>query len=104
MERRRPRQRREIILGQAKILKIFNQEKNRQIVGGQVTEGIIQVGKEFKILRREIEIGLGRIKELEQNKMKTEKVETGSQFGMSAEAKITMIAGDKIAVVEIITE
>ena len=69
-----------------------------------MVEGIIQVGKEFKILRRETEIGLGRIKELEQNKMKVEKVETGSQFGMSAEAKLTMVAGDKIAVIETVTE
>ncbi|MDO8620560.1 MAG: GTP-binding protein, partial [bacterium] len=42
-----------------KVLKIFTTEKDRQVIGGKVTDGAIETGDEFNILRRSAPIGKG---------------------------------------------
>jgi translation initiation factor IF-2 len=47
-------------------------------------------------MRREFEIGRGKIVNLEKNKVKTKEVEEGSEFGMMIESKIEIAQGDII--------
>ena len=47
-------------------------------------------------MRREFEIGRGKIVNLEKNKTKVGVVEEGSEFGMMLESKIEVVAGDII--------
>ena len=82
--------------GKAKILAIFSKIKDKQIVGGKVQEGSIAVGSEVKILRRDAEIGRGRVKDLQQQKVKTDEVREGFEFGTMIESKIEIAVGDKI--------
>jgi translation initiation factor IF-2 len=82
--------------GSAKILKCFAKDKDRQIVGGKVTEGEITIGAEVKILRRESEIGRGKIRELQKQKQRTDSVPKDNEFGSMIEAKITIMPGDHI--------
>lgn len=82
--------------GRAKILAIFSKNKDKQILGGKVQEGSILLGAEVKILRRDVEIGKGRIKELQQKKVKAEEVAIGYEFGALIESKIEIAEGDKI--------
>ncbi len=96
IEKRRPRTEAEELTGQAKILKAFNRTRERQIVGGRVLTGQIEVDSAVKILRREFEIGRGKIVNLEKNKEKTSAVEEGSEFGMMIESKIEIVPGDVI--------
>jgi translation initiation factor IF-2 len=82
--------------GRAKIIRAFSRTKERQIVGGKVTEGQIHLNSTVKIIRREFEIGRGKIVNLEKNKTKVSGVEEGSEFGMMIESKTEIVAGDII--------
>ena len=79
-----------------RVLKLFGKEKNRQIVGGKVLEGILYLGDEVKISRREAEIGTGRVKELQKMKKSVDEVATGIEFGSLIESTITIAEGDII--------
>jgi len=94
LEQRRQKVETAETLGKAKILKAFSRTKERQILGGKVTEGQINLNSVVKILRRDFEIGSGRIVNLEKNKAKISSVEEGSEFGMMVESKIEVVPGD----------
>ena len=83
-------------LGTAKVLKTFSKVKDKQILGGRVEKGLIALGAQVKIIRREIEIGEGKIKELQQQKTSTKEVSEGKEFGALIEAKIEIAVGDHI--------
>ncbi len=96
MEKRRPRTESVEVTGRAKILKAFSRTKERQIVGGKVIEGRINLNGIVKIIRREFEIGRGKIVNLEKSKVKVSEVEEGTEFGMMIESKIEIAMGDSI--------
>ena len=94
MEERRPKVETVETTGRAKIIRAFSRTKERQIIGGKVTEGQINLNSVVKIMRREFEIGRGKIVNLEKSKTKTSTVEEGTEFGMMIESKIEVVAGD----------
>ncbi len=96
MEQRRPRVETVETTGKAKIIRAFSRTKERQIIGGKVTEGRMLLNGTVKIMRREFEIGRGKIVNLEQAKAKTSVVEEGLEFGMMIESKIEVASGDVI--------
>ena len=96
MENRRPRVETVETTGRAKIIRAFSRTKERQIVGGKVIEGRIALNSVVKIMRREFEIGRGKIVNLEKTKVKVGSVEEGNEFGMMIESKIEIVAGDII--------
>lgn len=104
MKKAAPKQTVEEVLGKAKILKTFGGKGDKQIVGGIVGQGKVVRGKEVKILRRENEIGRGKIVGLQMQKIKTEEVEENTQFGAEIDAKIEIAPGDYIEVFEITTK
>lgn len=82
--------------GKAKILKTFSKNKDKQILGGKVSEGILNVGQEIKIERRGEEIGRGKIKELQQQKNRVSEIKEGIEFGTLVESKTEISAGDTL--------
>lgn len=94
---RTPKVESEEIMGQAKILKFFSQTKDRQIVGGKVTDREITLGHKVKIYRRETLIADGFIRELQQAKVKTSSVQEGFEFGAMIESKMELAPGDVIS-------
>ena len=96
MEKLRPRIETMETTGRAKIIRAFSRTKDRQIVGGKVTEGKIILNGTVRIMRREFEIGRGKIVNLEKNKIKTKEVDEGNEFGMMIESKIEIAQGDII--------
>jgi translation initiation factor IF-2 len=88
METRRPRIETIETTGRAKIIRAFSRTKERQIIGGKVIEGNMLLNGAVKIMRREFEIGRGKIVNLEKGKVKTSIVEEGLEFGMMIESKI----------------
>ena len=96
MEKRKPKIETIETTGSAKILKTFSRTKERQIVGGKVIKGRIILEKVVKIMRREFEIGRGKIVNLEKAKTKVKEVEEGIEFGMMIESKIEIAEGDII--------
>jgi translation initiation factor IF-2 len=91
----------EKVIGKLKVLKTFSTNKDIRVVGGKVTEGIIRDGAFMKIIRRDYEIGKGKIVGLQQMKMKSKEVTEGNECGMSIDTKHEVIAGDILTVVEI---
>jgi translation initiation factor IF-2 len=84
-------------LGEAKVLAIFGTGKDKQIVGGKVETGSMAKGGEVKVLRRGGEIGRGRIRELQQNKAKTDEVREGYEFGaLLSDIKVSLAIGDRL--------
>jgi translation initiation factor IF-2 len=82
--------------GRAKIIKLFSKTRDKQIIGGKVETGTISVNEVVKILRRDADIGQGRIKELQMQKNKVSSVEEGKEFGAMVEAKIEIAPSDRI--------
>ncbi len=95
-----PKQYIEEMLGRAKILAVFSKEKDRQVVGGKVQEGTLASGVEVRIIRRENEIGRGKIRELQSQKKRVDEVAIGFECGMMVEAKVEIAVGDKIEAVK----
>ncbi|MCC7004534.1 translation initiation factor IF-2 [Candidatus Nomurabacteria bacterium] len=89
-------------IGLAKIQKVFSVNKSKQVVGGKVEMGQISTENNVKILRRDVEIGKGIIKELQKQKSKTTTVDEGSEFGMLIDAKVEIAPGDKIQAYKIV--
>ena len=94
LDRRTPKVLGEEIVGTAKTLKTFSIAKHKQVIGGKVLSGILEVGAQVKIMRREAEIGRGKIDGLQQQKLASKKVEEGNECGMMIEAKIEIAPGD----------
>jgi len=90
----------EEVKGGAKILKIFNKVKNNQVIGGKVKSGNIKVGAKINIMRRNELIGEGIVKEIQQQKVKTDEVLEGNEFGAAIDSKTELAENDHIEAIE----
>lgn len=88
--------------GTLKVLKIFSTNRDKQVIGGRVEIGTVSLHDEVKIMRRESEIGKGRVRELQQQKNKVGSVEEGKECGLIVESKIELAPGDKLVAFEVI--
>lgn len=88
----------------SKILKLFGQNKGKQVMGGRVLSGTLKIDSQIKIMRREMEIGRGKIKELQQSKVATNSVDEGNEFGAMIESKIEVAPGDTLKSFTLVTK
>ena len=93
---RTPQKETEEKTGEAKILKTFSTQKNIHVLGGRVLEGSLSLGQHVTVLRRDLEIGRGSLRNLQQQKADVKTVSDG-EFGMQLETKAEMAPGDTIA-------
>ncbi len=96
MKEKTPKMKEEEIHGSAKILKCFSKNKDKQVLGARVESGAISLGDEVKIIRRDTEIGRGRIRELQQSKTQAKEVKEGLECGTMIESKIEIAPGDRV--------
>lgn len=96
IEERMPFEEVETALGKLKVLKIFNTDKDRHVVGGKVIEGVMRSDAQVKIVRRDFDMGKGLVTELQSMKMKTKEVMEGNECGIEIETKHDIIPGDVI--------
>ena len=94
IEERRPRQEIKEIIGELKVLKIFGETKGKRVIGGKVIKGRIAQGSNIKIIRRDFEIGTGKIVELQLNKIKVKEVLEDTECGALIETKVDVSSGD----------
>jgi len=78
-----------------KVLKTFNYSKDKQVIGGRIEEGAISLGDVVKIVRQKLEVGKGKISNLQQQKADVKKVGEG-EFGAEIQSKIEIIPGDEL--------
>lgn len=88
----------EEILGRAKIKAVFRTEKDEQIIGGEVAEGRIVDKKKFRIWRSKVQVGTGKIEELQQSKVEVSEVKVGSEFGLKVKTSAAILVGDVLEV------
>lgn len=89
----------EEVTAEIKVLKVFSSMKDKHIIGGRVERGLVSVGADAKIMRREEEVGRGKIRGLEQAKNKVSDVREGVEFGCQFQSDIVPAPGDKLAIV-----
>ncbi len=94
MKEKTPKIKMEELRGKAKVLKFFSKDKDKQVIGCRVEEGAISLGDEIRIIRREVEIGRGKIKVLQQMKNDVKEIKEGLECGVCIEAKHEVAPGD----------
>lgn len=98
VEERRPRIESMETIGTLKVIKTFSATKDKQVIGGKVTLGHITEGGTVRVMRRDFEIGRGKIVGMQINKTKVKHVEEGTDCGLLVEAKIDIAPGDVLEV------
>lgn len=102
IEERRPRIESKEIIGHLKVLKTFSSTKNKHVIGGKVTDGKICLKNIVSIIRRDFEIGQGKIVGLQSNKINTKEVIEGSDCGLEIETNVDIASGDVLEAYQMI--
>jgi translation initiation factor IF-2 len=102
IEERRPKIESKEVVGHLKVLKTFSSTKNKHVIGGKVTDGKICLKNPVSIVRRDYELGLGKIVGLQSNKINTKEVDEGSDCGLEIETNIDISSGDVLEAYQII--
>jgi translation initiation factor IF-2 len=84
----------EEVLGRARVLRQFSSRKDEHVVGGSVLEGHIVRGGIVRVMRRNIILGTGKLKNIQANKQDADKIDTGSEFGAQIIAPFEVATGD----------
>lgn len=99
VESRLPFEEHETTLGTLKILKTFSSQKDIHVIGGRVETGVITTDAAFKVIRRGVEMGRGKIVGLQSQKLKTNEVHEGNECGLQVETKVEIIPSDMLEVI-----
>lgn len=87
---------RETMLGNARILEIFNVSKVGKVAGCLVTDGTVERGANVRLIRDNVVIHEGKLSQLKRFKDDAKEVQSGQECGMAFEAYQDMRAGDVI--------
>lgn len=94
----------EEIRGTATVIKIFSQQKDRYTMGCRILTGTIKTGETVRIKREDLEIGMGKVKNLQHMKIDVEEVTDGKEFGTQIETKAEIKTGDIVESVKILAQ
>jgi translation initiation factor IF-2 len=83
-------------VGKLKTLMVFWGEKNRQIVGGKITDGEFKKGLKLEVIRDNAKVGTGRIINLQRNKKDIDLAKKGDEAGILFEGNVKIEKGDII--------
>ena len=82
--------------GRARVLQHFSSRKDAQVVGGKVLEGSLVRGGSVRIMRRNAEVGTGKIKNIQSNKQDVDRIETDREFGAQIATSCDIAQGDTL--------
>lgn len=102
-EKRRPRKEVREVTGRARVLKVFSQVKDNQVVGALLEEGSLKEGSMFTLVRKDIALSEGKINSLQQAKQQVKEVINGD-FGTMITLKVSASGGDVIEAYSLITK
>jgi len=86
----------EEIVGRAKVLKHFSSRKDEQVVGAKVLTGYLARKSHVRVMRREANLGAGKIKNIQSNKQDVERIESDREFGAQIEVPFDIMPGDTL--------
>ncbi len=87
---------REVFLGNAEILEVFNITKVGKVAGCRITDGKVERGAEVRLIRDNVVIHRGKLSTLKRFKDEVREVPVGQECGMAFEAYQDMRQGDTI--------
>ncbi|MFA5133545.1 MAG: translation initiation factor IF-2 [Patescibacteria group bacterium] len=85
-------------LGKLKVLAIFRQDKEHQIIGGRVTEGKIAANAKFDIIKSGVKMDVGSIVRLQAGKQDVSEAVSPSECGMQVKSRQKIEEGDILAI------
>lgn len=91
--KRTPQKEEERVSGKVKVLKHFSSQKHLYVLGGRLEEGTITLNQHVRVLRRDIVLGRGVVKNLQQQKSDVDRIAEG-EFGMQLDTKVEVAPGD----------
>jgi len=101
LKNRTPKQEEKVVTGSAKVIKHFSTQKYTHVLGGRVETGELKRGQSVRILRRDIDLGKGVVKNLQQQKSDVDRV-VDSEFGMQIDSRIEIAGGDVLEAYDIV--
>lgn len=84
-----------------KVLKVFSTMKDKHVIGARVEKGTVFIGEEAKIMRKDVEIGRGKIRDLQREKNKVDEIREGVEFGCQFQSDVPPAPGDKLHVFKV---
>ena len=81
-------------VGKLKTILVFWAEKNRQIVGGKITEGELKKGLKLDVMRGAEKVGAGRIVNLQRDKKDIDLLKKGDEAGILFEGNVKIEPAD----------
>lgn len=84
------------VLGEAQVIRYFSTSGSKHVIGGKVTSGALSLGNMVTITRRGIEVGSGKIVNLQTQKTDVSSVAEGKEFGAQVSTKVDIISGDTL--------
>jgi translation initiation factor IF-2 len=101
LKERTPKKEVERVTGKAKILKHFSTQKNAHVLGARAEEGTLSLNQHVRITRRDIVLGTGILKNLQQLKSNVKMITEG-EFGMQLDSRVEVAPGDYIEAFDIV--
>lgn len=96
LKERAPHITKEKDVGEAKIIKIFGSTARKQVAGARLSSGTFSVDATVRILRREIDLGRGKVTNLQQARANVKDIKTDGEFGIEIETRVEIAPGDVI--------
>lgn len=99
---RAPKVKTEEKLGEMKVLKAFSMSGQKQVLGGKHISGQLSVGDSVKIDRRGIDLGYGKILNLQVARADVKEIHVEGEFGLQVEAKSEIAGGDTLTAFRVV--
>lgn len=85
-------------IGKLKVLAVFKTEKNKQIIGGKVLDGIIENSSIIEVTRNNEAIAEGKISKLQSGKQDVNSVDKDQECGIEYEGNPIIQIGDELII------
>jgi translation initiation factor IF-2 len=83
-------------LGEVKVLKTFNASGGKIVLGAKWVSGQVSLNDLVKLERRGIDLGRGKITNMQQARSDIKEIHTEGEFGMQIETKADLAGGDTV--------
>lgn len=94
----------EQVLGEAKVLKSFNASGTKAVLGAKWVSGSISVGDLVKLDRRGIDLGKGKVTNMQQARADVKEIHVEGEFGIQIETRTEVAPGDTIVSYRLVEE
>jgi translation initiation factor IF-2 len=97
-----PKVRVEEVLGSAKLIRVFNASGGKQVIGARLDTGAVKLGDMLRIDRRGLDLGTGKVTNLQQARADVKEIRTEGEFGAQIETKADIAPGDTFTIFHVV--